>query len=73
MSKKNQPNLHTNLKKITEISLWLENQTEVDLEKSLEKIKEGMNLIKISQQQLQNLTNEFEEIMQDNQTSSKSE
>lgn len=53
-------NLGESLKKIQEIIGWFDNQEEVDVEKGLEKIKEGTELIKTSRTRLKEIENEFE-------------
>jgi len=55
-------NLGESLKKLEDIVSWFESQEEVDIEKSLEKVKEGVKLIKGSKKQLKEVENEFEEI-----------
>jgi len=53
-------NLSESLKKVQEIIHWFDNQEEVDVEKGLEKIKEGTVLIKESRTRLKEIENEFE-------------
>ncbi|NCQ05946.1 MAG: hypothetical protein GW815_00025 [Candidatus Moranbacteria bacterium] len=53
-------NLSESLKKVQEIISWFDNQEEVDVEKGLEKIKEGTVLIKESRTRLKEIENEFE-------------
>jgi exonuclease VII small subunit len=53
-------NLSDSLKKVQEIISWFDNQEEVDVEKGLEKIKEGTILIKESRTRLKEIENEFE-------------
>lgn len=53
-------NLSESLKKVQEIIRWFDNQEEVDVEKGLEKIKEGTVLIKESRTRLKEIENEFE-------------
>lgn len=53
-------NLGESLKKIQSIISWFDNQEEVDVEKGLEKIKEGTVLIKESKLRLKEIENEFE-------------
>ncbi|OGI18210.1 MAG: hypothetical protein A3J06_00135 [Candidatus Moranbacteria bacterium RIFCSPLOWO2_02_FULL_48_19] len=53
-------NLSDSLKKVQEIIRWFDNQEEVDVEKGLEKIKEGTVLIKESRTRLKEIENEFE-------------
>ena len=55
-------NLSDNLKRLSEITEWFENQGEVDVEEGLEKVKEAAALIKISKERLKAVENEFEEI-----------
>lgn len=55
-------NLTESLKKLEEINTWFENQEEVDVEKGLEKVKEGAKLVKASRERLQEIENEFEEV-----------
>lgn len=55
-------NLTEALKKLEEINDWFENQEEVDVEKGLEKVKEGVKLVKASRVRLQEIENEFEEV-----------
>ena len=45
-------NLTESLKKLEEIVEWFENQGEVDVEKGIEKVKEGVKLIKASRERL---------------------
>ena len=53
-------NLTDALKKLEEINNWFDDQTEIDIEKGLEKVKEGANLIKASKERLKEVENEFE-------------
>lgn len=55
-------NLTENLKKLTEISDWFDEQESVDVEEGLKKVKVAADLIKKSKQRLKNIENEFEEI-----------
>ena len=55
-------NLSESLKKLEEIAKWFELQEEIDVEKGLEKVKEGAKLIKASKERLKKVENEFEEI-----------
>jgi len=55
-------NLSESLKKLEEIVDWFETQEEIDIEKGLEKVKEGVKLIKSSKERLKNVENEFEEV-----------
>jgi len=55
-------NLKNNLKKLEEISVWFNDQKEVDVEEGLNKVKEAVELIKASKERLKQIENEFEEI-----------
>lgn len=55
-------NLSESLKKLEEITEWFENQQDVDVEKGLEKVKEGVKLIKLSRERLKEVENEFEDV-----------
>jgi len=50
------------MKKLREITSWFEEQDEIDVEKGLDKVKEGAVLIKASRERLKELENEFEEV-----------
>ena len=60
--KKDIKNLSDNLKKLSQITEWFENQKDVDVEEGLKKVKEAVSLIKISKDRLKEVENEFEEI-----------
>ncbi len=51
--------LSESLRKLEAISTWFENQEEIDVEKALEKVKEGVALIKSSKERLKEVENEF--------------
>lgn len=55
-------NLSQSLKKLEEITEWFNDQQEVDVEKGLEKVKEGVQLVKASRARLQEVENEFEDV-----------
>ncbi|KND47656.1 MAG: hypothetical protein AB201_01840 [Parcubacteria bacterium C7867-006] len=55
-------NLKDSLKKLSEIVSWFESQSELDVEKGLEYVKEGAQLIKSSKERLSEIENEFKEI-----------
>jgi len=55
-------NLSESLKKLEAISDWFDNQEEVDVEKGLEKVKEGVELIKLSRARLKEVENEFNDV-----------
>ena len=58
-------NLSESLKKVQAIITWFDEQEEVDVEKGLEKIKEGTVLIKESRTRLKKIENEFEVVKKD--------
>ena len=55
-------NLSDNLKKLSIITKWFEDQEDVDIEEGLKKVKEAVALIKTSKERLKAVENEFEEI-----------
>jgi hypothetical protein len=55
-------NLSDTIKKLRSITEWFESQNEIDVEKGLDKIKEGAELIKASRLRLKELENEFDEV-----------
>lgn len=55
-------NLNETLKKLAGIVSWFENQSELDVEKGLEYVKEGAELIKSSRERLTQIENEFKEV-----------
>lgn len=66
-------NLTESLKKLEAINTWFENQEEIDVEKGLEKVKEGAKLVKASRERLREIENEFEEVKKELAQSSTSE
>jgi len=54
--------LSESLKKLEEITQWFDNQEDVDVEKGLEKVREGVKLLKASRARLQEVENEFEDV-----------
>ncbi|MFZ2621357.1 MAG: exodeoxyribonuclease VII small subunit [Minisyncoccia bacterium] len=65
MTKKTGTNLNETLKKLAQIVSWFESQSELDVEKGLEYVKEGAKLIKSSRERLEEIENEFKEIKKD--------
>ncbi|OQB44562.1 MAG: exodeoxyribonuclease VII small subunit [Parcubacteria group bacterium ADurb.Bin159] len=61
-AKKENKNLGSSLKKLEEIVNWFEEQKEVDVEDGLEKVKQGVELIKYCRSRLAEVKNEFEEV-----------
>lgn len=55
-------NLNNNLKRLSEITEWFDNQQEVDVEQGLGMVREAVGLIKASKERLKKIENEFEEI-----------
>lgn len=60
--KSTQPNLSEQLQQLQTIAEWFDEQTEVDVEAGLKKVKEAAGLIKSSQERLREIENEFAEI-----------
>lgn len=58
-------NLTEALKKLEDINEWFESQEEIDVELGLEKVKEGVKLVKESQKRLREVENEFEAVKKD--------
>jgi len=54
--------LKDQLKRLEEIIKWFDEQKEVDVEAGLERVKEGVTLIKASKERLKELENEFEKV-----------
>lgn len=66
MKKSNtQINLNETLKQLANIVSWFESQSELDVEKGLEYVKEGAGLVKASRERLSEIENEFKEIKKD--------
>ncbi|MDD5071450.1 MAG: exodeoxyribonuclease VII small subunit [Patescibacteria group bacterium] len=57
--------LNDQLRRLSEIAEWFEQQEEVDVEEGLKKVKEAALLIKMSKKRLTEVENEFEEIKKD--------
>ncbi len=66
-------NLSESLKKLEEITEWFDSQQEVDVEKGLEKVKEGVRLIKASRERLKEVENEFEDVKKELEDNSESD
>ena len=60
--KKSGKNLSNNLKRLSEIVEWFDNQEEINVEEGLKKVKEATIIIKASKERLRAIRNEFEEI-----------
>ena len=55
-------NLNENLKRLTKINEWFEEQDEIDVEEGLKLVKEAAILIKACKERLKKIENEFDEI-----------
>ena len=55
-------NLSNNIKQLSKITEWFENQEDIDIEEGLKKVKEAAVLIKASKERLKTIENEFKEI-----------
>ena len=62
MVKEEKSNISKSLKNLEEIVNWFEEQKDVDLEKGLEKVKQGAVIIKTLKKRLTIVQNEFNEI-----------
>lgn len=58
-------NLKDNLDALKNIVAWFDNQTEVDVEQGLEKVRLGAELVKKTKARLSQIENEFEEIQRE--------
>ncbi len=54
--------LSESIRKLEGIVEWFEGQEEIDVEKGLEKFKEGASLVKSSRARLKEIENEFREV-----------
>ncbi len=66
-------NLTETMKKLRAIATWFQDQDEIDVEKGLEKVREGAVLIKASRARLKELENAFEEVKKDLATAKEDE
>ena len=57
--------LSDSLKRLETITQWFEEQEEVDVEKALEKVKEGALLLRKSKARLKEVENEFKLVHQE--------
>lgn len=65
MPKEKEMSLGESLKQLEAITDWFENQEEIDVEKALEKVKEGAKLLKTSKERLKEVENEFAVVKKD--------
>lgn len=54
--------IKTSLQKLKSIIAWFDDQEDVDIEEGLEKVKEGVKIVKESKEKLKELANSFEKI-----------
>ena len=59
---KEEINITETMKKLRAITAWFDAQEDIDVEKGIEKIKEGAELMKKSKSRLKELENEFEDV-----------
>jgi len=64
-------NLNETLKKLAQIVSWFESESELDVEKGLDYVKQGASLIKSSRERLSEIENEFIELKKEIQIKSK--
>ena len=62
MKKEEGKNISKSLKNLEEIVNWFEKQEDVDIEKGLEKVKQGAVIIKTLKKRLTTVQNEFNEV-----------
>ncbi len=62
MQKEESKNLRESMKKLEQTANWFEQQKEIDVELGIKKAKEGVELLKTTKKQLEEIENEFREI-----------
>ncbi len=67
-TKKQKSDIGAKLDKLAEIVAWFDEQKEVDVERGLEKAREGAVLIKELKEKMKDVENEFREIKKDLQS-----
>ena len=67
-TKKQKSDIGMKLDKLAEIVAWFDEQKEVDVERGLEKAREGAVLIKELKEKMKDVENEFREIKKDLQS-----
>jgi len=65
MTKQHPQSLSDSLKQLEAITHWFETQEEIDVEKALEKVREGATLLKESKLRLKEVENDFTTIKQE--------
>lgn len=63
--KKERIDLNASLTKLAGIVSWFEEQKDVDVEKGLENVREGVTLIKACKERLLDIENEFKQIQRE--------
>lgn len=67
-NKKQKSDIGAKLDKLAEIVAWFDEQKEVDVEKGLEKAREGAALIRDLKEKMKDVENEFKEIKKELQS-----
>jgi exonuclease VII small subunit len=67
-NKKQKSDIGAKLDKLAEIVAWFDEQKEVDVEKGLEKAREGAALIRGLKEKMKDVENEFKEIKKELQS-----
>lgn len=59
MTKEKEMSLGESLKQLEAITEWFDQQEAIDVERALEKVKEGARLLRLSREKLKQVENEF--------------
>ncbi len=59
MTKEKEMSLGESLKQLEVITEWFDQQEAIDVERALEKVKEGARLLRLSREKLKQVENEF--------------
>ncbi len=65
MTKEKEMSLGESLKQLEAITEWFDQQEAIDVERALEKVKEGAKLLRSSREKLKQVENEFQVIRQE--------
>lgn len=65
MTKEKELSLGESLKQLEAITEWFDQQEAIDVERALEKVKEGARLLRSSREKLKQVENEFQVIRQE--------
>jgi exodeoxyribonuclease VII small subunit len=65
MTKEKEMSLGESLKQLEAITEWFDQQETIDVERALEKVKEGAKLLRSSREKLKQVENEFQVIRQE--------